>query len=113
MYGVGSSLGAALGGLMADALGWRWEFGVQVPPLLLCLLIAIVAVPEHLGFQHDGDGDVWKSLRRFDYRGSLLLSTAMIFFVLGLVSFFLSPWFSNHGTWTLTCAEHGRQCASV
>ena len=28
-FGVGSSLGAALGGFLADALGWRWEFGIQ------------------------------------------------------------------------------------
>jgi hypothetical protein len=26
-YGVGSSLGAALGGFLAETLGWRWEFG--------------------------------------------------------------------------------------
>lgn len=27
-FGIGSSLGAALGGFLADALGWRWEFGI-------------------------------------------------------------------------------------
>jgi MFS family permease len=28
-FGIGSSLGAATGGLLADILGWRWEFGIQ------------------------------------------------------------------------------------
>ena len=31
IFGCGGSLGAALGGAIADSLGWRWEFGVQVP----------------------------------------------------------------------------------
>lgn len=29
VFGLGSALGAASGGAMADHLGWRWEFGVQ------------------------------------------------------------------------------------
>lgn len=29
VYGLGSALGVAAGGAMADTLGWRWEFGVQ------------------------------------------------------------------------------------
>jgi Na+/melibiose symporter-like transporter len=29
VYGLGSALGVATGGAMADHLGWRWEFGVQ------------------------------------------------------------------------------------
>jgi predicted MFS family arabinose efflux permease len=28
-FGIGSSLGAAMGGYLADVLGWRWEFGIQ------------------------------------------------------------------------------------
>lgn len=28
-FGLGSSLGVACGGAIADALGWRWEFGVR------------------------------------------------------------------------------------
>ena len=29
VYGLGSALGVATGGAMADHLGWRWEFGIQ------------------------------------------------------------------------------------
>jgi MFS family permease len=28
-FGIGSSLGAAVGGFLADTLGWRWEFSIQ------------------------------------------------------------------------------------
>ncbi|KXX80238.1 Vacuolar basic amino acid transporter 2 [Madurella mycetomatis] len=48
-WGVGSMLGAALGGAMADYLGWRWEFGVQVLLLVACLAIAVIVVPPDIG----------------------------------------------------------------
>ena len=84
-YGVGSALGAAIGGAMADYLGWRWEFGVQVPPLLICMGIATVAIPDDLGIQGERKS-VWQAIKEFDAKGSLLLTSAITFFILGLVS---------------------------
>ena len=37
-------LGAAMGGVMADYLGWRWEFGVQIPILVFALLVALIVM---------------------------------------------------------------------
>lgn len=87
-YGVGSALGAALGGAMAEALGWRWEFGVQIPPLLLCLTVSALVIPRGLGVaRHEhGAGRVWRALRTFDAAGSLLLTASVSFLILGLVS---------------------------
>ncbi|CAJ0549277.1 Ff.00g028900.m01.CDS01 [Fusarium sp. VM40] len=82
-YGIGSSLGAAAGGFMADYLGWRMEFMVQVPPLLICMGVAWVAIPDDLGIEGERKG-VWQALREFDFRGSLLLTTAITFVILGL-----------------------------
>ncbi|KAI5806791.1 multidrug resistance protein fnx1-like protein [Peziza echinospora] len=45
-YGLGSMLGAALGGWMADSLGWRWAFGVQVPPIIVCIFVVAMTVPD-------------------------------------------------------------------
>ncbi|KAM0431787.1 hypothetical protein ACHAPT_005037 [Fusarium lateritium] len=86
-YGVGSALGAATGGAMADYFGWRWEFGVQVPPLLLCMVVAWVAIPDDLGIEGERKG-VWQALKEFDAKGSLLLTTSITFGILGLVSFY-------------------------
>lgn len=83
-YGVGSALGAALGGAMAEALGWRWEFGVQIPPLVLCIGVAAIAIPAELGIAEERKG-VWQALREFDAKGSLLLTAAICFLILGLV----------------------------
>ncbi|RCI09585.1 hypothetical protein L249_4121 [Ophiocordyceps polyrhachis-furcata BCC 54312] len=83
VYGIGSALGAALGGAMAEALGWRWEFGIQVPPMLLCLGVSAVVMPSGLGVAEEGVG-VWRALRSFDTRGSLLLTACVSFLILGL-----------------------------
>lgn len=84
-YGVGSTLGAALGGFMADYLGWRWEFGIQVPPLLLCVGVSMITIPGDLGLEEEGrEESLWQAMRSFDFKGSLLLTSAITFLILGL-----------------------------
>ncbi|KAK1598218.1 major facilitator superfamily transporter [Colletotrichum navitas] len=83
IYGVGSALGAALGGAMADHLGWRSVFGIQIPPLIICCVIAVIAVPSDLGLAGKRETFV-EALRAFDFKGSILLTTSITFFVLGL-----------------------------
>lgn len=82
-YGIGSALGAALGGALAENLGWRWEFGIQIPPLVVCCGVALVAIPGDIGVQ-EGKKSVWTALREFDAKGSLLLTTSITFFILAL-----------------------------
>lgn len=85
IYGVGAALGAALGGAMADYLGWRWEFGVQVIPLVLCVFVAQVTIPDDLGLV--GKRQTLRgALKTFDSTGSLLLTVSITFLILGLVS---------------------------
>lgn len=87
IFGVGSALGAALGGAIADNLGWRWEFGVQLPALAACLLIACFTVPSDLGLPKGTQTkSLWEAMKVFDYRGSILLTTSITFLILGLVS---------------------------
>jgi hypothetical protein len=97
IFGVGSALGAALGGAIADHLGWRWEFGIQIPALVACLLIACFTVPRNLGL---ADGvqkkSLWDAMKVFDYRGSILLTLSITFLILGLVGSFLLLALSQH-----------------
>lgn len=87
-FGAGAALGAATGGLIADSLGWRWEFGIQIPLLALLFLIACFTTPRDLG---KGAGvtsnGVWDALKVFDYGGSITLTASITFLILGLVSF--------------------------
>lgn len=82
---MGSALGAALGGALAEGLGWRWEFGIQIPPLLVCCGVSLVAIPADIGVQ-EGKKSMWTAIREFDAKGSLLLTSAITFLILGLVS---------------------------
>ncbi|PVH82120.1 MFS general substrate transporter [Cadophora sp. DSE1049] len=85
VYGAGSALGAATGGAIADSLGWRWEFGVQVPLLAVGLCIAYLTVPRKLGLAEGAEKrTVWEAMKVFDYQGSVLLTTSITFLILGI-----------------------------
>jgi hypothetical protein len=87
VFGAGSAAGAALGGAIADSLGWRWEFGVQVPFIFLCVLGSYFTVPRKLGLAEGVERKtLWEAMKVFDFKGSLLLTTSITFLILGLVS---------------------------
>jgi len=78
-------MGAALGGLMADTLGWRWEFGVQVPLLVGCLALSMVIVPADLGLYGREQKPLGEVMRNFDLRGSILMASSVTCLIIGLV----------------------------
>jgi MFS family permease len=87
IFGLGSALGAALGGAIADHLGWRWIFGIQVPAICICVVGACITIPRSLGLQEGVKvNTVWQAMKVFDYKGSILLTTSLTFLILGLVS---------------------------
>ena len=91
----GASMGSALGGAIADHLGWRWEFGMQVPGMIVGLVIAAFCIPNGIG-RRQSSGGYWKSLQNFDFRGSFLLALALTSLILGIVLLPLHCHFSSH-----------------
>ncbi|KAF7882109.1 hypothetical protein EAF00_011625 [Botryotinia globosa] len=83
VFGIGAASGAALGGAIADHLGWRWEFGVQVPGLIVCLIVSCFVIPNDLGLNR-GKKTLKEALSVFDYKGSLLLMATITFFILAI-----------------------------
>ncbi|KAH7309597.1 major facilitator superfamily domain-containing protein [Stachybotrys elegans] len=89
IFGFGAICGASFGGSIADHIGWRWCFLLQLPFSLLALLVGILAVPNQpsatsggAGFSLDEGLDVlW---RRVDFLGALLLVFAVSTQLLGL-----------------------------
>lgn len=81
-WGVGSVLGAASGGFLADVLGWRWEFGIQVPFGVFCMAILYFTIP------NSGDDnpcyffDIHERFKNFDFKGSIFLTTSITFLIL-------------------------------
>lgn len=73
---------------MAEYLGWRWEFAIQLPLIALCFAVAYLVLPPDLGLTEEGKA-VWSLLREFDFAGSALLTLSVSFLILGLVGAFL------------------------
>lgn len=85
-FGLGSACGAAFGGFLCDHLGWRWTFGIQVPPVLGILTLALLTTPKSLGphLAKNSGKTVIQTIRGFDLAGAALLSTTVAFLILGL-----------------------------
>lgn len=75
-FGVGASSGGAIGGILADQLGWRSVFYLQVP---ICILVGFLYW-WNLTVQTSQDEDftLMQKIRRIDFLGSILLVTALI-----------------------------------
>jgi MFS family permease len=86
--GVGSSLGAAMGGFLAETLGWRWEFGIQLPAIALCTVVAYFSTPLELGpmlcKKSQASQTFVETLLTFDLAGSALLTSSVTFLILAL-----------------------------
>lgn len=71
---------------MADHLGWRWEFGIQGPFILICLVLAAYTIPRDLGIYDNRKEGFLEAMKAFDFRGSILMAVSVTFLILGLVS---------------------------
>jgi MFS family permease len=75
VFSTGTSLGAPLGGIMADVFGWRWSFGIQIP--LILISTSIVAFQFHLPDREISAEPMKTKLSRIDFWGALLLVLAL------------------------------------
>jgi len=75
--GIGQAVGPSMGGVVADAWGWRWVFVPLVPVALAGFVGAVRHIPPYPGTK-----------MRFDLAGALALTfgTACLVLALGLIS---------------------------
>lgn len=83
IFGFGAIAGASFGGTIADQIGWRWCFLLQVPFSVVAFIVGVLAVKNQPGdISLQGGLDVvWK---RIDFTGALLLVVAVSVQLLGL-----------------------------
>lgn len=81
VFATGAAVGAPLGGLFADSIGWRWSFLSQVPLTWIAILVVSLflhlpspAIPE--GFR--------KQIKRVDFLGAAILVSAVFSLLVGL-----------------------------
>ncbi|KIY64655.1 MFS general substrate transporter [Cylindrobasidium torrendii FP15055 ss-10] len=80
VFATGSGVGAPLGGLLADTIGWRWAFLLQAPIALL----AIVSVSIALHMPTVDTTDFSTKIKRVDFAGAFTLVATLFFFLFGV-----------------------------
>ncbi|PCH33949.1 MFS general substrate transporter [Wolfiporia cocos MD-104 SS10] len=80
VFASGQGTGAPLGGLLADTIGWRWAFLIQVPLTML----AFISVAFGLKLPKRDTGDFKSKLKRVDFAGAITLVVAVFALLLGL-----------------------------
>lgn len=83
IYGFGAIAGASFGGSIADHIGWRWCFLLQVPVSVLALGAGYFVIKNQASSlaRNDGLRAIWKKV---DISGSLLLVIAVSVQLVGL-----------------------------
>ncbi|PLB51326.1 MFS transporter [Aspergillus steynii IBT 23096] len=84
---LGRSLGAPLGGLLIQTIGWRWSFLGQLPLVIACGLVAAYGLPSSLNIrevEEDHENAPPTKLSEVDFTGLffLALSTVILLFLL-------------------------------
>ncbi|PWW75990.1 MFS general substrate transporter [Tuber magnatum] len=83
VFATGAAIGAPLGGIMADSVGWRWSFLGQFPAAMLAILVVSVAL--HLPPSADPQKENFKAqLKRVDFLGAGVLVLAVFTLLFGL-----------------------------
>ncbi|KFH41987.1 putative transporter-like protein [Hapsidospora chrysogenum ATCC 11550] len=85
LWGLGAISGASFGGAIADQVGWRWCFLLQVPISITALIIGFLAVKNQPGggiqLGQAMGAAVWK---RVDFTGAFVLVVAVSVQLVGL-----------------------------
>ncbi|KAL0577780.1 hypothetical protein V5O48_004208 [Marasmius crinis-equi] len=80
IFSTGSMTGAPLGGLLADTIGWRWAFLIQVP----IVIVAFISVSVALRLPEKETSDFKSKIKRVDFSGAVALIIFVFFFLYGI-----------------------------
>jgi MFS family permease len=83
MFGFGAICGASFGGAIADNIGWRWCFLLQVPIAAIALILGLLVIQNPVG-GFEGKKGIRAIWEKVDLSGSLLLVTAISLQLVGL-----------------------------
>lgn len=84
LFGFGAICGASLGGSIADGIGWRWCFALQVPVSTLALVTGYLVIRNPEGTIAKGE-DGWRKVwGKVDFTGAVVLVVAISVQLVGL-----------------------------
>ncbi|KAI1481027.1 MFS general substrate transporter [Daldinia eschscholtzii] len=83
IFGFGAICGASFGGSIADTIGWRWCFLLQVPISIVALISGYVVI-KNQQISFSGGSSLKETWRIVDFTGSLILVVAISIQLVGL-----------------------------
>ncbi|KAI1798808.1 MFS general substrate transporter [Daldinia bambusicola] len=83
IFGFGAICGASFGGSIADTIGWRWCFLLQVPISGVALILGYVVI-KNQQISFTGGSSLKETWRIVDFLGSLILVVAISVQLVGL-----------------------------
>ena len=78
-----SDNGPLLGNLVTDTTRWRWVFYINMPLGLIALVALLIYLPTNISTRSNKYTG-WAAIRRVDFLGAVLASSATISLLLGL-----------------------------
>jgi MFS family permease len=86
LVGFGAVLGASLGGVIAESIGWRWCFLLQVPVSVVALVVGYIVLenPPCIVPISDPKHPFLSAMRRLDLLGALVLVLGLVAQLMGL-----------------------------
>lgn len=84
MFGVGAIAGASFGGAIADSIGWRWCFLLQVPISAVALVLGWFVIRNPERPDNDSKSSLKEVWAKVDLIGSLVLVIALVIQLIGL-----------------------------
>ncbi|KAK3902307.1 major facilitator superfamily domain-containing protein [Staphylotrichum tortipilum] len=86
LVGFGAVLGASLGGMIAESIGWRWCFLLQVPVSILALVVGYIVLenPPCIVAMVDPKHPFLSAMKRLDLLGAFVLVLGLGWQLLGL-----------------------------
>ncbi|KAG1452766.1 hypothetical protein G6F56_007734 [Rhizopus delemar] len=81
-YGLGSVIGAPLGGIITDSVGWRYCFYINLPLLIISLYVAGYLLTNYNLEEQDDGSTLLGRFKKIDYMGASTLISAVVCFLL-------------------------------
>lgn len=85
-FGIAQSLGIACGGFLADQIGWRAAFGIQLPLILVALALIVITMPDRMGpeLAKNAGWTFREAVASIDILGAFILVITVASLLLGL-----------------------------
>ncbi|RAH87162.1 MFS transporter [Aspergillus japonicus CBS 114.51] len=81
---IGRGVGAPIGSIVVNSLGWRWAFAGRLPLIVLCLILSRLYFPNQHKETAEPQSSHGGSIKQLDYLGIATFATAIMALLLAM-----------------------------